>query len=129
MLHFTHARRRLFHIFQQLRVPAQLDYTWYSQSTVVYMRVHQSSSSCYIGATDKRVFDREQTRWRNYGQLDNQTLALYEPALKLWRKQGSFYQGVIIPVQDTSPEKLFVMETALQKEYKPVLIGRGSIRC
>lgn len=67
---------------------------------------------------------------RKYKKLDNQTLAFYEPALKLWHKQGSFHQEVIIPVQATSPENLFVMETALQKEFKPVYnYSLGSTRC
>ena len=56
-------------------------WTWWTQSSIIYMRLDLFTANFYIGATDHSVFDREQSRVQKYRQLCNQQLAYFEPAL------------------------------------------------
>ena len=70
--------------FQHAQLPYRLTWTWWMQTSLVYMRVDLITADFYIGATEHSVFDREQSRVRKYRQLCNQQSAYFEPALKIW---------------------------------------------
>ena len=73
----------------------------------------------YIGATDHSVFDREQSRVRNYRQLCNQQVAYLEPALKNWFHLNNFCQVACVQLQHTNSDHLSALETAFQTTYRP----------
>ena len=77
-------------IFQHAQLPYRLTWTWWMQTSLVYMRVDLITADFYIGATKHSVFDREQSRVRKYRQLCNQQLAYFEPALKIWFHLNNF---------------------------------------
>ena len=53
-------------ILQQLQIPHRLTWQWWTQHTVVYMRLDLMYSEFYIGATEATVIDREQAEQENF---------------------------------------------------------------
>lgn len=115
----TQKRRRLMGILQQLQIPHRLTWQWWTQNTVVYMRLDLMYSEFYIGATEATVFDREQSRTRKFRQLIGNQLAYYEPALKLWYRLDNFYRFACFPIKSCSTDTLFAAETAYQRLLRP----------
>ena len=94
--------------------------TWWTQTSLVYMRMDLITADCYIeGATEHSVFHREQSPVRKYRQLCNQQLAYFEPALKIWFHLNNFYQFACFPLQHTNSDQLSALETAFQTTYRP----------
>ena len=103
----TQKRRRLLGILQQLQIPYRLTWTWWTQSTVVYMRLDLMHSQFDIGATEATVFDREQ----------------------------SGIDWTIFIVLHVSPSRFVQLTCCLQQKQRTnacsdlSTIGRGSIQC
>ena len=115
----TQKRRRLMGILQQLQIPHRLTWQWWTQHTVVYMRLDLMYSKFYIGATVATVFDREQSRTRKFRQLIGNQLAYYEPALKPWYRLDNFYRFACFPIKSCSTDTLFAAEAAYQRLLRP----------
>jgi hypothetical protein len=105
--------------FQHAQLPYRLTWTWWMQTSLVYMRVDLITADFYIGATEHSVFDREQSRVRKYRQLCNQQSAYFEPALKIWFHLNMFYQFASFPLQHANSDQLSALETAFQTTYRP----------
>ena len=116
---WTNKRRRLMTILQHARLPFKFSWTWWTQTSVIYMRLDLWDADFYIGATEHSVFDREQSRMRKFRQLGNQQLAYFEPALKVWFHLNNFYRFGCFPLQQQNLDKLYAMETAFQTTYRP----------
>ena len=116
---WTQKRKRLMTILQHAQLPYRLTWTWWTQTSIVYMRLDLLTADYYIAATEHSVFDREQSRVRKYRQLCNQQLAYFEPALKLWFHLNNFYQFACFPLQHTSTDNLNALETGFQTTYRP----------
>ena len=94
LLAYNQTQRRILSIFRFLHLPQYWTFEWWSQTNVVYMRLHWIGEF-YIGSTETTVFLREQSRTRKYKQHVSQQLAFFEPAIKLWCKRDNFYQFCI----------------------------------
>ena len=118
---WTQKRKRLMTILQHAQLPYRLTWTWWTQTSIVYMRLDLLTADYYteLGATEHSVFDREESRVRKYRQLCNQQLAYFEPALKLWFHLNNFYQFACFPLQHTSTDNLNALETGFQTTYRP----------
>ena len=92
---WTQKRRRLMTILQHVQLPYRFTWTWWTQSSIIYMRLDLFTADFCIGATDHSVFDREQSRVRKYCQLCNQQLEYFEPALKTWFHLNNFYSLLV----------------------------------
>lgn len=117
---YTQQQRRLMTILQVYHLPFQLTWEFWNQSSVVYMRLHMTNGQFYIGSTQLNVFGREQTRLRKFRQLLNDQLGYFEPALKLWRRLGNFFEFGIFPLFTCSTDQLLCQETAVQKTTAPL---------
>ena len=84
------------------------DYSWewHVQESIIYARTthigFRSAAQLYIGSTGQTVHRRELARRRKLIQLSRDRIAYYEPAFKIWRHQGNFYQGICIVLQQAS---------------------------
>ena len=106
----------IFHsICEHVQIPNHLTWNWWRQTSVVYVRVNFHSAAFYVGATDLTVFSREQARDRKYHQLVSGQMAYFEPALKLWQAQKTYYDFVVFPLVATSSCNLYQLETSIQK--------------
>ena len=94
LLAYNQTQRRILSIFRFLQLPQYWTFEWWSQTNVVYMRLHWIGEF-YIGSTETTVFLREKSRTHKYKQHVSQQLAFFEPAIKLWCKRDNFYQFCI----------------------------------
>ena len=94
LLAYNQTQRRILSIFRVLHLPQYWTFEWWSQTNVVYMRLHWIGEF-YIGSTETTVFLREKSRTHKYKQHVSQQLAFFEPAIKLWCKRDNFYQFCI----------------------------------
>ena len=106
-------------ILQHVQLPFKFSWTWWTQTSVIYMRLDLRDADFYIGATEHSVFDREQSRMRKYCQLCNQQLTYFEPALKVWFHLNNFYRFGCFPLRRESLDTLYAIETAFQTMYRP----------
>ena len=121
LLAYNQTQRRILSIFRFLQLPQYWTFEWWSQTNVVYMRLHWFGEF-YIGSTETTVFLREQSRTRKYKQHVAQQLAFFEPAIKLWCKRDNFYQFCIFPVRSQcgDAEHRLSLEQALQQTLRPI---------
>ena len=82
-------QRRILSIFRVLHLPQYWTFEWWSQTNVVYMRLHWIGEF-YIGSTETTVFLREKSRTHKYKQHVSQQLAFFESAIKIWCKRDNF---------------------------------------
>ena len=121
LLAYNQTQRRILSIFRFLHLPQYWTFEWWSQTNVVYMRLHWIGEF-YIGSTETTVFLREQSRTRKYKQHVSQQLAFFEPAIKLWCKRDNFYQFCIFPLRSQcgDAEHRLSLEQALQQTLRPI---------
>ena len=121
LLAYNQTQRRILSIFRFLHLPQYWTFEWWSQTNVVYMRLHWIGEF-YIGSTETTVFLREQSRTRKYKQHVAQQLAFFEPAIKLWCKRDNFYQFCIFPLRSQcgDAEHRLSLEQALQQTLRPI---------
>ena len=121
LLAYNQTQRRILSIFRVLHLPQYWTFEWWSQTNVVYMRLHWIGEF-YIGSTETTVFLREQSRTRKYKQHVSQQLAFFEPAIKLWCKRDNFYQSCIFPLRSQcgDAEHRVSLEQALQQTLRPI---------
>ena len=121
LLAFNQTQRRILSIFRFLHLPQYWTCEWWSQTNVVYMRLHWIGEF-YIGSMETTVFLREQSRTRKYKQHVSQQLAFFEPAIKLWCKRDNFYQFCFFPLRSQcgDAEHRLSLEQALQQTLRPI---------
>ena len=97
---------KLRHLFHACQVPFDYSWEWHVQESIIYARTthigFRSAAQLYIGSTGQTVHRRELARRRKLIQLSRDRIAYYEPAFKIWRHQGNFYQGICIVLQQAS---------------------------
>ena len=123
---WTNKRRRLMTILQHARLPFKFSWTWWTQTSVIYMRLDLWDADFYIGATEHSVFDREQSRMRKFRQLGNQQLAYFEPALKVWFHLNNFYRFGCFPYNSKTLTNCMPWKRQFRRRTGLNTIGHGS---
>ena len=91
----------------------------YARTTHIGFR---SAAQLYVGSTGQTVHRRELARRCKLIQLSRDRIAYYEPALKIWHRQGNFCQGICIVLQQASDtERRLALESSLIRSYQPSL--------
>ena len=123
---WTNKPRRLMTILQHARLPFKFSWTWWTQTSVIYMRLDLWDADFYIGATEHSVLDREQSRMRKFRQLGNQQLAYFEPALKVWFHLNNFYRLAVFLYNSKTLTNCMPWKRHFRRRTGLNTIGHGS---
>lgn len=113
--HFTHRSRRMTAVFQTCFPTFELTQEQLQKTSVVYVKLNVAHRGFYIGSTSGAMFDREQTRNRNFHQLCSGHLVFTSQLSKLC------YYSVVFYWSGHSGAKNRVAKTAKTKFELPIL--------
>ena len=123
---YTNRLKQVRDLLAKFQVPEDYTWQWHQQQQVVYIRVTPTASCkycrCYIGSTGLSLMERESSRRRKFIQYSRGRLAYFEPALKVWYKERSFYSTIslVLFANDDDHDRL-AREAALIRTFRPEL--------